>query len=496
MDVIEEKATESKESGGKKEEGYSTDMRMQDGASQNPYLASERRTPGVDGGIGKTKTIPARKRWEEKRNKRRAEGYRKKGEAYENESKGGIENKEEGATTEDVDYSREKTGAFPSAARVERGRNRENGEGKFSNQNFKGGESQTKLRKEMCLDENEEMHSISPCDMNRHETRKGSDQAAACLSSSLTLLSPPMPSHGTGVEEMKDEEVALDSIVDAASLSQDEMKGRDRNLIDGVDSSPGVSQVPGRAPGAFPNWGRVRALSSAISSRFLPTRNSAGVEVVQAVEVTDAKPVVYAEAVNLDASEERFRRSVQKIFRYKEQHFQSSCGMAGASVEDLRGTQGAVFEGHAEILRSGNRSPLARCFPCFYRNKEGIRREKGYRVYILVKGKFCFIFKSSISDTPAYAIPLDEYVAKKEALDEGCHEVKAILMELKESSSVEYEVEFNDTKKAMDFYSAVNLSSKRTERQESNRSASVAYIETVGNKKVEEEGLSQLIHTF
>mmetsp|Transcript_25864 Transcript_25864/g.43985 ORF Transcript_25864/g.43985 Transcript_25864/m.43985 type:complete len:223 (-) Transcript_25864:822-1490(-) len=80
--------------------------------------------------------------------------------------------------------------------------------------------------------------------------------------------------------------------------------------------------------------------------------------------------------------------------------FARSSGQRGASVESLRGTSGADFESKGTVER------CATGFSFFGGNS--IDRS----VYVLIKGPFCFVFKSETAQSPKYAIELARMMAE------------------------------------------------------------------------------------
>jgi len=78
-------------------------------------------------------------------------------------------------------------------------------------------------------------------------------------------------------------------------------------------------------------------------------------------------------------------------------------GHSGASVEILRGTTGATFEGYATVHRGEGDGILdmfdiTNLFSCG-KKKDGV-------YYLLIKGYHCFVFKNEESKAPKYAIEL------------------------------------------------------------------------------------------
>mmetsp|Transcript_9036 Transcript_9036/g.19243 ORF Transcript_9036/g.19243 Transcript_9036/m.19243 type:complete len:259 (-) Transcript_9036:378-1154(-) len=95
------------------------------------------------------------------------------------------------------------------------------------------------------------------------------------------------------------------------------------------------------------------------------------------------------------------RRS--SLFAAARASFHRTRGQSGASVETLRGSTGADFEGYATVHRGAEEGfleyfDLSNLFSCG-KKKEGL-------YFILIKGFHCFVFKDEEAKSPKYAIEL------------------------------------------------------------------------------------------
>lgn len=96
------------------------------------------------------------------------------------------------------------------------------------------------------------------------------------------------------------------------------------------------------------------------------------------------------------------RRS--SLFAAARASFVRTRGQSGASVETLRGTSGADFEGYANVHRGAGSGDeffdmSLCCFASCFGKKDGL-------YFLLIKGYHCFVFKDEDGKSPKYAIEL------------------------------------------------------------------------------------------
>jgi len=110
----------------------------------------------------------------------------------------------------------------------------------------------------------------------------------------------------------------------------------------------------------------------------------------------------------LPIEEDKPRRNLapskgSSFFSKLSQSFRRSNGDGGADVETLRGSHGADYECHVNILRGA----LGYSCGCFGQNDTSKER------FLLIKGAFCFVFKNENSSSPMYVIGLAHLKARK-----------------------------------------------------------------------------------
>jgi len=96
-------------------------------------------------------------------------------------------------------------------------------------------------------------------------------------------------------------------------------------------------------------------------------------------------------------------RRVSSLFSSARASFYRSKGDRGASVETLRGSNGADFESYATVHRGDAEGlmdmfDITTCFGCCGK-KDGV-------YFLLIKGEYCFVFASEDAASPKYAIEL------------------------------------------------------------------------------------------
>lgn len=99
-----------------------------------------------------------------------------------------------------------------------------------------------------------------------------------------------------------------------------------------------------------------------------------------------------------------FRRRSSNLLAAARASFVRSRGQSGASVETLRGTSGADFEGYATVRRGdGDGVPaafdLSDLLCCGRGGNDGL-------YYLLIKGRHCFVFADEGGKSPKYAVDL------------------------------------------------------------------------------------------
>ena len=159
-------------------------------------------------------------------------------------------------------------------------------------------------------------------------------------------------------------------------------------------------------------------------------------------------------------------------------------GNGGSSVKTLRGTKGADFENEGRINR-GSDGVGCGCF--------GLSPEDKDR-YILVKGPFIFVFTSEASDSPKYAIGLQNMGAKVKQAGAGSR--GHVLLETN-MGEMEYELSFATQAIAQEFAMIVTEQSATATSEAVrkrlghdhllNKRSSLVYAETVALQKVADQ---------
>lgn len=190
-----------------------------------------------------------------------------------------------------------------------------------------------------------------------------------------------------------------------------------------------------------------------------------------------------------NASSTGSRRRSSLLTRAR-QSFVRSRGTRGASVETLRGTRGAEFEGYAKIVRGERSGFLCGCFG------GGDGESKSKTRYLLVKGTFCFVFSSEDAPAPKYAIPLVHMKAEIRDVSHG-HETVYLETSL---GDIEYKMIFDvthDADIARRFVSAVTQEASTAEAELAKKRlghthlltkrSSTRYAESIALKKAREQ---------
>ena len=141
------------------------------------------------------------------------------------------------------------------------------------------------------------------------------------------------------------------------------------------------------------------------------------------------------------------RRSSRKSFLTRMgESFKRSGGQRGADVETLRGTQGADFEGRAQVVRGEAWGDCPCCMDV----------DDAEEKLLLIKGTYCFVFYDDGDLAPKYAISLTKL--KPMVRDGGTNSdggrMTVVTLETKKQE-VEYEITFDDATAAKQFRDAV-----------------------------------------
>lgn len=163
-----------------------------------------------------------------------------------------------------------------------------------------------------------------------------------------------------------------------------------------------------------------------------------------------------------------------------------SSGERGASVAKLRGTHGADFEGTAVVLRGG--APVG-C-SCIF----GGGADKSQK-FVLVKGPFCFVFKSAGSSAPLYAVNLVDMKTEQKG------DVALLQTTL---GDTDYEFKFSSLDEAKTFCKKVDEMAKSGQAEEIrkklghehllDRTKSIMFAENIATKKVDDQPSAPFSH--
>lgn len=178
------------------------------------------------------------------------------------------------------------------------------------------------------------------------------------------------------------------------------------------------------------------------------------------------------------------------IFSRARRSFFRSSGQRGASVETLRGSTGADFEGIAKINRGA--APSTFCFfllSCCQGNDSPKDR------FLLIKGPFCFVFEKETSKSPLYAISLQGMSCKVVSKATGKNPTVTVSLTSSLGDS-EYEIELLE--KLAEKFSRVVQEQASVAHSEQVRQrlghghlvskrSSLRYAETIAHKKVQEQ---------
>lgn len=158
-----------------------------------------------------------------------------------------------------------------------------------------------------------------------------------------------------------------------------------------------------------------------------------------------------------------------------------SGGNRGATVEALRGTKGADFEGEAQVRRGG---AAVVCGSCFGGGSDDFKTR-----YLVIKGPFCFVFKEEDATSPSYAIKLCGMTPE--------HDKDSKTATLRDGVDVQYTMTFDTTDKAARFAVVVRRQASQAETEEIrkelghghllNTRSSVRFAEAVAVKKTKDQ---------
>jgi hypothetical protein len=157
-----------------------------------------------------------------------------------------------------------------------------------------------------------------------------------------------------------------------------------------------------------------------------------------------------------------------------------SGGETGAGVEKLRGTHGADFEGTAKVLRGGGGGGCS----CIFGGGNSDKTDK----FVLLKGPFCFVFKSDTSNSPLYAINLAEMKTEQKG---------PVALLQTNLGDTQYELQFAEEEVAKKFCKTASKLAKAGQNDEIrkklghahllNHTKSVMFAASVANKKIEDQ---------
>ncbi|KAL7529560.1 hypothetical protein ACHAWF_003023 [Thalassiosira exigua] len=192
-----------------------------------------------------------------------------------------------------------------------------------------------------------------------------------------------------------------------------------------------------------------------------------------------------------DSLRQSLRRRSSGLFAAARASFVRNRGRSGASVETLRGTAGADFEGSARVRRGDGGVALFDCtsFLCF-------RSKRDEAQYVLIKGCHCFVFKDENGKSPKYAI---ELANRKAVVRPGAPGAACVHLETG-LGDVEYELTFADRPdgpSAVQFVAAATAASERASTEQArkrlghenllHKRSSVRYAEAIGTAKAKEQ---------
>ena len=157
-----------------------------------------------------------------------------------------------------------------------------------------------------------------------------------------------------------------------------------------------------------------------------------------------------------------------------------SGGDRGASVDLLRGTKGADFEAEGQVRRGGAGVGCG----CFGGGSDDFKTR-----YVIVKGPFCFVFKSETATSPSYAIKLCGMTPENDKSSKS--------VTLRDTVDAHYTMTFDTTDLAAEFATVVRRQASLAETEEIrkelghghllNKRSSVRFAETVAMTKTKDQ---------
>lgn len=146
-------------------------------------------------------------------------------------------------------------------------------------------------------------------------------------------------------------------------------------------------------------------------------------------------------------------------------------------MELLRGTKGADFEAEGQVRRGGT---AIACSCCFGGSSDDFKTR-----YLVIKGPFCFVFKSETASSPSYAIKLHGMTPEHDK------ESKSVI--LRDNVDEQYAMSFDTPDKAAEFAVTVRRQASAAETEQVrkelghghllNKRSSVRFAETVALQK-------------
>jgi len=170
------------------------------------------------------------------------------------------------------------------------------------------------------------------------------------------------------------------------------------------------------------------------------------------------------------------------------------------SVDHLRGTGGAQFEGKVAVLRGAReKNRLAKLLPCVFGERDFVSYGEVLR-YVVIKGDSCFIFTEESDPSPLYAIPLHDKTAKREDPNNpevtsltisptfkniAKEDLETVLLKYRCSGKVAYQFTFNqrDGSNLADGFLGVVNSLSKSGGKVGDKTSSVVYAQVVAAEK-------------
>lgn len=203
-------------------------------------------------------------------------------------------------------------------------------------------------------------------------------------------------------------------------------------------------------------------LSSMVSEEKKPLQSQNISYIVRTKKKTKKQLMTESKSVECNLThKEAYTRVARKclpsrsssFFRVLSQSFRRSNGERGADVETLRGIHGAAFEGYATVSRGAGIGSGCGCF-----RQDDSMKER----YILVKGQFCFVFKTENAAGPRYAFSFAFVTAHQR---KSYHGLSVVSLETA-LGDVEYEIGFSDEDSAFAFAAVADKQASEGEKEE------------------------------